>query len=142
MLVRLSILFCLALGWMGHAAARQDQPRLWRAGPAPANQPRGNLEGFRVAVRVKPFLSRNQLLRAQGSRAAARVTVIAGKPAKIELREGSGPLARAVRNALRKWRFEMPRDGTSPVIFDALYQCAGGKVEEDSITASLAPSGL
>jgi hypothetical protein len=81
-------------------AQAQDQPRLWRVGPAPADQASANLEGARIIFNLMPRLSARQLVRAEGRSVMVTLSAAGGKPVKTELSDDSGPLSRAVRSAV------------------------------------------
>jgi hypothetical protein len=65
------------------------------------------------------------------------LTVAGGKPVKTELSDDSvrSPAPCAAR--LRKWRFEMPRDGSSPMKVEAVFECTHGRLEENSVSLGL-----
>lgn len=140
MSVRCLILAWLVFGGLARPAACQEPPRLCNMGPA-VNPPHGGLEGFHVYQLGKPQLSPKQLARAEGSRSAATLTVVDGKTAKVHI-EGDGPLAGALRRAVRKWRYDMPRDGSSPMYVKVVFVCKDAKVDEDGIEVALRVADL
>jgi hypothetical protein len=109
--------FCLTLACAVSVSPAQNQPRLRRIeGVAPTNV-HGDLAGFKPLQPIWPNLTTIEANPPDGIRVAVSLTVVDGKPMNVQLLEGVTPLTKPVLDALQQWRFEMPADGTSPVMF-------------------------
>ncbi len=121
MQIRTLVLAALSFSNAAQAIACQNLPALQRSGTV--TQPvAGNLEGFKVTHSVVPKVSSSKAAQAEGSVIAVTLTVAGGKPVHAELHDNGTPLARGVERAAMKWRFDMPRDGTSPVMVDLVFR--------------------
>jgi len=107
--------------------AAQSQPHLHRYdGPAPSYVP-GNLAGFMPLAPQWPDLSRWDSNPREGQKVALSLTVVNGRPATVELVEGVQVLTERVLDQFSQWRFRMPGDRTSAVIFEASCEAHNGK---------------
>lgn len=125
------IKFYLALVCVVSTLFAQVQPRPARVEGVALPNVRGNLAGFQPILPVWPNLSVVEANPPDGIIVAASLTVVDGKPMNIQLLEGIRPFTKPVLDALQQWRFEMPVDGTSPVIFDVTYRSRGGRIVPD-----------
>ena len=120
----------LLFSWLGNATAYQGPPTLRRVGPS-SEHVSGSLNGFRVTQAVLPGLSPRQSAIAEGTAVSLTLTVAGGRPIHAQVDNSAAPLAHAIRRAVLKWRFEMPQDGTSPVMVDLVVHCEHGKLWHD-----------
>jgi hypothetical protein len=127
---RLLTLASLVFSCLQSVGAYQNQATLRRIGPSPEHLI-GDLTGFRVTHTVMPRLSPKQTALAEGTSVSLKLTVVGGKPIHVQFGDDSAPLAQAIRSAVVKWRFDMPRDGTSPVMVGLVVHCDHGKLWHD-----------
>jgi hypothetical protein len=87
---------------------------------------RGNLAGFQPIHRVWPNV-RTDL--PNGARVTITSLIAHGAPLQVLVRESSADTkaTAAFIAALKKWRFAMPADGTSPVSFTVTWKAMDGK---------------
>ncbi len=121
MQIRILVLTALSFSTAAQAIACQNFPTLQRSGTVTPPMA-GNLEGFKVTHTVVPKVSSSKAVQAEGSVVAVTLTVAGGKPVHAEFHDNGTPLARGVERAAMKWRFDMPRDGTSPVMVDLVFR--------------------
>jgi hypothetical protein len=116
----------------------QNAPTLRRDGPAnPAIH--GNLEGFRVVHKVRPTVKTNL---PNGTRVIITALVTHGRAVQVSVgnEDADTKAAEALAGALRKWRFAMPLDGTSPVSVTLTWQAQDGKFVEWGVAFSIGDS--
>ena len=118
---------CLAIACAVSVLPAQNQPGLRRIeGVAPANT-HGDLAGFQPVQPIWPNLSAVEANPPDGIKVAVSLTVVDGEPLNVKLLEGVRPFTKPVLDALRQWRFQMPADGSSPVVFQVALRSQGGK---------------
>src|SRR5713101_4553550 len=104
--------FCLVLLCAVSILPAQNQPRLRRIeGVAPTNIHR-DLAGFKPLQPIWQNLTAVEANPTDGILVAVSLTVVDGKPLNVELLEGVRPFTKPVLDALQKWRFQMPTDGS------------------------------
>ena len=94
-----------------------------------------NLEGFRPLHKVWPDVTTNWT---NGRRISISALVSNGKP--YEFRVTGDPdqtVAEPFLDALKRWRFAMPADGTSPVRFTATWEALDGRFVVQAIDFGL-----
>src|SRR5436305_14823132 len=108
---------CSAIAW-------QNKPTLKRVGTSNASVI-GNLEGFLPLHKVWPDVTTTLT---NGSRVSVSVLIANGKPYEYQVTgDASQPVAKPLLDALKDWRFAMPKDGTSPVRFTVTWEAQDGK---------------
>jgi TonB family protein len=123
--------FSLSLACAVSIAPAQNQPRLRRIeGVVPPNV-HGNLAGFKPLQPIWPNLKTVESHPPDGIRVSVLLTVSDGKPVNVELLEGIRPFTKPVLDALQRWSFQMPFDGTSPVMFEVMFKSSGGQFMPD-----------
>ena|ERR1041385_6964633 len=113
------------------AIAWQNQPKLQRVGPSDTAVT-GNLEGFLPLHKVWPDVTTNWT---NGRRISVGVLVAKRKPYEFHVTGDPDRVAGPFVDALKKWRFAMPADGTSPVRFTVTWEAQDGRflVQETNI---------
>lgn len=124
------VLVCAVSLLRSQVQPQVNQPQLKRFGVAPLTE-QGNLAGFRPINPVWPNMAKIQANPPDGIRLAVSIKVADGKPHDIQVLEGVRPFTKVVVDALAQWRFEMPTDGTSPVLYDVTFESHDGKFVPD-----------
>jgi hypothetical protein len=114
----------------------QNTPTLRRDGPANP-QLHGNLAGFSVARRVWPTVKTNL---PNGRKVTLTALVTHGRAVQVSIEKGEARTEDigALEAALKKWRFVMPSDGTSPVSFSVTWEARDGKFVAGDVAVSVA----
>ncbi len=113
------LLLCAA----SSAIAWQSQPKLQRVAPSDMAVTE-NLEGFLPLHRVWPDVTTDWT---NGRRISVGVLVARGKPYAFHVTGDPDRVAGPFLDALKKWRFAMPADGTSPVRFTVTWEAQDGR---------------
>jgi hypothetical protein len=130
------MLFALAFAFS--VASAQEEPGL-RAVQVAGPVPHGSLAGFKPLDLVWPDLSVAGTNTPDGMVVAAvSMTIAGGKPVDIKLLEGIRPYTRSVLEILQNWKFDMPTDGTSPVVFNVGFTSENGRIVPGVVEVQMA----
>jgi len=124
------LLLCAA--WSG--IAWQNHPKLERVGSSDALVS-GNLEGFLPLHKVAPQVT---TMWPNGRRISVGALVANGKAYGFSVTGDPDPrVGKPFIAALKRWRFAMPEDGTSPVSVTVTWEARDGKFFVQNYAISL-----
>jgi hypothetical protein len=134
-MIRFAVTIICATMFTGMCVAQSNQPTLRRTGLADPLIT-GNLAGFQPIHKVWPDV-RTHL--PNGTQVTVTALVAHGKPIQISVRKSSTDrrAIEALAGALKKWRFAMPVDGTSPVNFAVTWEALDGKFTVQNVAIDI-----
>jgi len=114
----------------------QNTPTLRRVGPANPQIP-GDLTGFNVTHKVWPTVKTNL---PSGTKVTLTALVAHGRAVQVSVDKGEAETKdiKPLEAALKKWRFAMPADGTSPVSFSVTWEARDGKFAVGDVSVGIA----
>ena len=124
-MIRFAVTIICATTFIGMCLGQSNQPTLRRTGPA-APLMTGNLAGFQPIHKLWPDVKTDL---PNGAQVTLTALIAKGKPIQVSVRKNSAD-RKAIETfaaALKKWRFAMPVDGTSPVTFTVTWEALNGK---------------
>ena len=123
---------CSGPAWQNQPS--QNQPRLERVGPSDARAS-GNLDGFLPLHRVPPQVTTTL---PNGRRITVNAPVSKGKAYAFRGTGDPDPgAARPFIAALKRWRFAMHKDGTSPIRIAVTWEAQDGRFFVQDYAASV-----
>ena len=110
---------CSAIAW-------QNKPTLKRVGTSNVGVSAiENLDSFMPLHKVWPDVTTTLT---NGSRVSVSALIANGKPYEYRVTgDADQSVAKPLLDALKQWRFAMPKDGTSPVRFTVIWEAQDGK---------------